>query len=98
MNDIYLENTYRNMNKKLIRLTEQDLHKIVKESVGKILKETSNNFDSNLDEGVYLSAGWLSDILEAIDKEERSVSMNGQQPQLRAEGMRMALEIIKDHI
>ena len=28
-----------NMNKKLIRLTEQDLHKIVKESVNKILKE-----------------------------------------------------------
>ena len=27
------------MNKKLIRLTEQDLHRIVKESVGKILKE-----------------------------------------------------------
>lgn len=28
-----------NMNKKLIRLTESDLNKIVKESVGKILKE-----------------------------------------------------------
>lgn len=28
-----------NMNKKLIRLTESDLQKIVKESVGKILKE-----------------------------------------------------------
>jgi hypothetical protein len=27
------------MNKKLIRLTESDLHRIVKESVGKILKE-----------------------------------------------------------
>ena len=27
------------MNKKLIRLTEQDLHRIVKESVNKILKE-----------------------------------------------------------
>jgi hypothetical protein len=33
--------TYMNriMNKKLIRLTESDLHRIVKESVGKILKE-----------------------------------------------------------
>ena len=30
---------YTNMNKKLIRLTENDLHKIVKESVNKILKE-----------------------------------------------------------
>ena len=87
-----------NMNKRLIKLTEQDLHKIVKESVHKILKETSEYYDSNLDEGVYLTAGWLSDMLEAIDKEERGVSMNGQQPQLRAEGMRMALEIIKDHI
>ena len=28
------------MNKKLIRLTEQDLHRIVKESVGRVLKET----------------------------------------------------------
>jgi len=27
------------MNKKLIRLTEQDLHKIVKESVNRILNE-----------------------------------------------------------
>lgn len=29
----------KNMNKKLIRLTEQDLHKIVKESVNRILRE-----------------------------------------------------------
>ena len=29
------------MNKKLIRLTESDLHKIVKESVNKMLKESS---------------------------------------------------------
>ena len=84
--------------KKIVRITESDLHNIIKESIGKILKETSGDYDSNLDEGVYLSAGWLSDILEGIDQEERSVSMNGQQPQLRTEGMRMALEIIKDHI
>ena len=32
-------NTYYNMNKKPIMLTEQDLHKIVKESVKKILNE-----------------------------------------------------------
>lgn len=30
------------MNKKLIRLTESDLHKIIKESVNKILKEVYN--------------------------------------------------------
>jgi len=44
-------NTEQYMNKKLIRLTEQDLHKIVKESVDKILKEMDlnprmNNFDA----------------------------------------------------
>ena len=32
-------NTYYNMNKKLIRLTEGDLHRIVKESVNRVLKE-----------------------------------------------------------
>ena len=31
------------MNKKLIRLTEQDLHRIVKESVGKMLREGIND-------------------------------------------------------
>ena len=31
--------TYRNMNKKLIRLTESDLHRIVRESVNKVLNE-----------------------------------------------------------
>lgn len=45
MNDIYLENTYRNMNKKLIRLTEQDLHRIVKESVNRILNEARRGDD-----------------------------------------------------
>jgi hypothetical protein len=45
-NDIPFEITNRHnnneskiMNKKLIRLTESDLHRIIKESVGKILKE-----------------------------------------------------------
>ena len=41
--DIYIENkqvnTYLNMNKKLVRLTESDLHKIVKESVKRVLNE-----------------------------------------------------------
>ena len=47
--DIYIENkqvnTYLNMNKKLIRLTESDLHRIVKESVSRIISE--------MDEGKY---------------------------------------------
>ena len=41
--DIYIENkelnTYYNM-KKVIRLTESDLHRIVKESVNRILNES----------------------------------------------------------
>ena len=38
-------NTNTNMNKKLIRLTESDLHLIVKESVNKILKEVDRHRD-----------------------------------------------------
>jgi hypothetical protein len=34
------------MNKKLIRLTESDLHRIVKESVNRILREASYNINS----------------------------------------------------
>lgn len=36
------------MNKKMIRLTEQDLHRIVKESVGRILKEGVSNSSANI--------------------------------------------------
>ena len=38
-------NCNTNMNKKLIRLTESDLHRIVKESVNKILSEAINELD-----------------------------------------------------
>ena len=38
--EIITETRYTNMNKKLIRLTESDLHNIVKESVNRILKES----------------------------------------------------------
>ena len=37
------------MNKKLIRLTESDLHRIVKQSVNKILKESSYDSMGNFD-------------------------------------------------
>ena len=40
--------TKRNMNKKLIKLTETDLHRIVKESVKKVLKES--NITPNLEQ------------------------------------------------
>ena len=42
------------MNKKLIRLTESDLHNIVKESVNKILNE-------------WEYAGWINDIEDPIE-------------------------------
>ena len=37
--EYFRKNESKNINKKLIRLTEQDLHRIVKESVEKIIKE-----------------------------------------------------------
>ena len=37
---------YTNMNKKLIRLTEQDLHRIVKESANRVLNEVG--YEGNL--------------------------------------------------
>ena len=47
--DIYIENNriniYLDMNKKLIRLTESDLHNIVKESVYRILKEDGYSYN-----------------------------------------------------
>ena len=46
------------MNKKLIRLTEQDLHRIVKESVNKIVKE-------GFDEGMGV-ASMLADKIEDV--------------------------------
>ena len=44
------------MNKKLIRLTESDLHKIVKESVNRVLNE-------------WEYAGWVNDIGDDYDDE-----------------------------
>ena len=41
------------MNKKLIRLTESDLHRIVKESVQRILKETRLDYDEDNFSGRY---------------------------------------------
>ena len=47
--EIITETKYTNMNKKLIRLTESDLHRIVKQSVNKILKESSYDSMGNFD-------------------------------------------------
>jgi hypothetical protein len=59
------------MNKKLIRLTEQDLHRIVKETVNKILKEAYNSnlyHFTNL-EGLYgiLKTNCISLVLTGDD-------------------------------
>lgn len=42
-------NNDRNMDKKVIRLTEADLHRIIKESVERILKESINNNEKKED-------------------------------------------------
>ena len=43
-----MKNIHINMNKKLIRLTESDLHRIVKESVNKVLRENHKNFQRTM--------------------------------------------------
>lgn len=45
------------MNKKLIRLTESDIHKIVKESVRRVLKESEKDYDDYAD---YFNGNWGS--------------------------------------
>ena len=42
------KNESKNMNKKLIRLTENDLHRIVKESVNRVLRESQFMNDENI--------------------------------------------------
>ena len=54
--------------------------------------------DKKLNEGVFLTAGWLEDLYDAIRIEDKTVCTNGRDHQIMAEGMRKALEIIKDHI
>lgn len=50
-------NESKNMNKKLIRLTESDLHRIVKESVNRILKEYSDDYGIESDYDFYGTYG-----------------------------------------
>ena len=52
------DKTRHNMNKKLIRVTESDLHKIVKESVNRVLNE-STIFDRKIPEVIeFLEELW----------------------------------------
>ena len=49
------------MNKKLIRLTEGDLHRIVKESVRRVLKESDNNLRELAQRRAEVGSGSLTD-------------------------------------
>jgi hypothetical protein len=49
------------MNKKLIRLTENDLHRIVKESVRRVLKESDNNLRELAQRRAEVGSGSLTD-------------------------------------
>lgn len=63
------KNESRHMNKKLIRLTENDLHRIVKQSVNKILKESS--YDSM---GNFNKESNNSDVRERLTDEITKIS------------------------
>ena len=58
------------MKKKLIRLTESDLHRIVKESVNRVLKE-----DFNHDQYVQLVQGAYDKVAEATNLISEASSM-----------------------
>lgn len=71
-NKQYKTNT--NMNKKLIRLTESDLHKIVKESVKRVLNEDETNEVE--DAIVYLSKEFTEKVLEVKWGNDNSTNDN----------------------
>lgn len=68
-------NCNTNMNKKLIRLTESDLHKIVKRSVNKVLRESYN------DDDVY-----MSNYRDAMSDREESYTIDDLFRELKEEG------------
>lgn len=68
------KNESKSMNKALIRLTEQDLHKIVKESVNKILMEVNfggkSLHGSNPEDWMEVSKARKGDALDALNGDE----------------------------
>lgn len=61
-------NESKNMNKNLIRLTESDLHRIVKESVDKILMEAqSEDASESIDEN-NTNEGFMGDMWNGIKR------------------------------
>lgn len=68
-------NTEQYMNKKLIRLTENDLHRIVKRSVNKVLRESYN------DDDVY-----MSNYRDAMSDREDTYTIDDLFSELKEEG------------
>ena len=60
-----------NMNKKLIRLTESDLHRIVNESVKRIVKESHNN---DILDALYALQIALNDVLESCSSKTSRIN------------------------
>ena len=62
-NDNNKLNCNTNMNKKLIRLTESDLHRIVKESVKRVLRESNESTPSDIAYGLMVMLGEIHNEL-----------------------------------
>lgn len=60
------------MNKKLIRLTEQDLNRMVKASVNRVLREDSRDIDDDSYFGGGLSDRYFDDYDDALDNDRIS--------------------------
>ena len=57
------------MNKRLIRLTESDLHRIVKESVNRIVEETNDDYNYNGCGVFIVIKRALSNIMKSFPKD-----------------------------
>ena len=69
----WYKNENTNMSKKLIRLTESDLHRIVKESVNKVLREAEDgNISMNDADWVALGQDRIRNLFKQVGKGEIS--------------------------
>jgi len=79
-------NCNRNMNKKLIRLTESDLHRIVKQSVSKILKEDiewdKNGYPTNMPDDVSEWAHKLQNLCAELVQLKGKYRLEGEWDEL----------------
>ena len=65
------------MNKKLIRLNESDLHRIVRESVSRIIKEENDDFSNvNVPYGKYKDEDYPMENLSSSDRKIYSWCLN----------------------